>query len=341
MTVRPDDDFPHPVPPQAFMTWKENWVFPALDTERRVASLFHFSLRPGAGEGIFTAKFAIDGDEHRYVGRGPVPADLATLRPVADERIRFEVVEPGREFHIAYRSPELDADVRYTARFPPWDFEDGPRAPGPSDLGEIGRSVFPFHHYEQALRHEGRLVFKEGERAGTELEISGYANRDHSWGWREDLSFREHHWICASFEDRFVGGSAMEEDHYRDGLKHGGWISTTDGNDGVRAVDVAGAYWLAPNEPLPVLDRDVRYRIETVGGDVATVVAHISRDYGRLYLDARSADRSRIYQDVQIFCDFTLAETGQRGSGVLEVGKRGEGDGVADRWKRSASRAGR
>ena len=49
--VTPEDDYPHPVPPQAFMTWKENWVFPAVDTEQRVASLFHFSLRPGAGRG--------------------------------------------------------------------------------------------------------------------------------------------------------------------------------------------------------------------------------------------------------------------------------------------------
>ena len=57
--IAPEDDFPHPVPPQAFMTWKENWVFPALDTEQRVASLFHFSLRPGEGEGIFTAKFCL------------------------------------------------------------------------------------------------------------------------------------------------------------------------------------------------------------------------------------------------------------------------------------------
>ena len=84
--VTPEDDFPHPVPPQAFMTWKENWVFPAVDTEQRVASLFHFSLRPGEGEGIFTAKFCIDDWEHRYVGRSPVPA--RPDRPSSPSRTR-------------------------------------------------------------------------------------------------------------------------------------------------------------------------------------------------------------------------------------------------------------
>ena len=29
----PDDDYPHPVPPQAFQIWRENWVFPAVDPD--------------------------------------------------------------------------------------------------------------------------------------------------------------------------------------------------------------------------------------------------------------------------------------------------------------------
>ena len=60
----------------------------------------------------------------------------------------------------------------------------------------------------------------------------------------------------------------------------------------------------------------------TTGGARATVIAHLPRDYGRLHLDARSPDRTRIYHDVQIFCDFTLVETGQHGAGVIELGQR-------------------
>jgi len=336
--ITPQDDFPHAVPPQAFMTWKENWVFPAIDTERRVASLFHFSLRPGDGEGIFTAKLAVDGWEHRYVGRSPVPQDLTAFVPVANEKLTLQVAEPGRRFHIAYRSDDVDADVWYTARFPAWDFDDGPLAPGDSILGERGRHVFHFRHYEQALSHEGRLTIKSGPRAGETIEISGYANRDHSWGWRQDLTFRHHHWLCASFPDRFVQGTVMNETCYPDGEKAGGWISTEAGNDAVREVDASGAYWLTPGEPLPVLDRDVRYRVTTVGGETATVVAHVASDYGRLYLNARSPDRTQVYQDVQVFCDMTFEETGQRGAGVLELGKFYDGPNASEVTAKSASR---
>jgi hypothetical protein len=333
----PEDDYPHPVPPQAFMLWKENWVFPALDPDNRVASLFHFSLRPGLGEGIFTAKFAIDGWEHRYVGRSPIPRDLAAFRPVANERLTFTVVEPAARFRIQYASDELDADITYTARFPAWDFKK-PVHPGDSVLGDVGRTVFPFHHMEQGLQHEGVITIKTGPHDGREIQVSGYANRDHSWGWREDMTFHHHHWLCASFDDRFLEGAAMQEQYYPHGEKAGGWFSTGAGNDAVVQVDTSDAYWLGDDEPLPVLDRDVRYRLTTEGGQVATIIAHIAQDYGRLYLDARSKDHTTVYQDVQMFCDFTIEETGQRGYGVLEIGKQLVGEGVAERALRSASR---
>jgi hypothetical protein len=319
------------------MTWKENWVFPALDPKAGVASLFHFSLRPGRGEGIFTAKFSIEGEEHRYVGRSPIADDLTTMRPIENERLRFEVVEPEHAFALRYRSPELDADVMYIARWPAFDFLDGPLAPGESILGDLGRAVFHFHHYEQALTHEGRIVVKTGPRAGETIEISGYANRDHSWGWRTEFSFDHHHWMCASFSDLFVGASLCQDDYYSGGPKSGGWLASDAGQDPIVAVDVTEGYPLVRDEPMTHLAADVRYRVRTVSGRETGVIAHLGSDYGRLYLDARSRDRSKTYQDVQIFCEMTREDNGERGTGVLEIGQRGVGDGIADSWRRTAS----
>jgi hypothetical protein len=334
--IEPGDDHPHAVPPQAFMTWKENWVLCGLDRAARAAFVFHVSLRPVEGEGVFSAKLSLDGERYRHVGRRPIPADPRELRTLADERMRFEIVEPARRFRIEYRSPELDADLRLAGRFEPFDFADGPKPPGRSTLGEIGLSVFPFNHYEQALEFEGELRPKAGDRAGRAVPVSGWGNRDHSWGFRDDFQFIHHHWICASFEELYVQGSAMLERSYPD-LKHGGFVAGRGGNDPVRRVDTADAYWLEPGLPLPPLERDVRYRLETVSGRTLTVVAHVARDYGRLYLNAKSPDRSKLYQDRQVFCDYTLVESGERGAGLLEIGKYLEGEGVADRYGRAAA----
>ncbi|GIU93477.1 MAG: hypothetical protein KatS3mg011_2383 [Acidimicrobiia bacterium] len=323
------EDLPHPVPPQAFMLWKENWVWPALDTRARVATLFHISLRPQLGEGVFTFKASGEGWKHRYVGRSPIPRQLETFVPVRNERMVFRVEEPGERFFISYRSEELDADFSYRGRFPTWDFHHGPRMPGESPLGEMGLYVFHFYHQEQGLEMEGELRFKRGVMAGEHLAVSGYGNRDHSWGWRDDFAFRRHHWICASFPDKYLQGSCMNETFYP-GDKFGGFVSDQAGNIAVAHVDTSSAYWLEPGEPLGPLDQDVTYQLRTVEGRTYTLTAHISSDYGRHWLNARSDDRSQVYMDCQIFCDYTLAETGERGSGVLEVGKHLHGEGVAD-----------
>jgi hypothetical protein len=335
--IEPLEDYRHHPPPQAFMTWKENWVFPALDREASVASLFHISLRPGQGEGVFTAKFCIAGEEHRYVGRTPLPASTQLMQPVENERMRFEVVEPDQRFAIRYLSAELEAELEYSARWPSFDFRDGPLAPGPSVLGDLGRAVFHYPHYEQALTFVGRITFKSGPRAGETIDLSGYANRDHSWGWRSEFSFHYHHWLTASFADTFVGASVCRDDYYALGPKTGGWISAGTRNDAIASIDLTDGHPLEKGMPLPYVARDVRYAASTVSGRTATVVAHLGSDYGRLYLDARSRDRTKTYQDVQVFCDMTLEETGQRGTGVLEVGQLGVGAGIADTWRRTAS----
>jgi hypothetical protein len=328
----PQDDFPHPVPPQAFMTWKENWVFPAVDRDHRSSVLFHVSLRPVQGEGIFTAKFHVDGTDHRHVSRSPIPRNLDTLHPIADEHVRFTIVKPGQEFRLQHSGDTIDADLTYRARWPVWDFKDGPRVQG-STLGEIGNTVFPFHHVEQALTVSGTLTITAGHDAGRVIEFSGYGNRDHSWGFRDDFQFRHHHWLCANFADRFVQGSVMLETSYP-GEKVGGWVSSDTGNVGVQAIDTSEAYWLVPDEPLGDPRRDMTYRLTTTDGRTHLVTAHLQDDYGRLFLNARSADRSELYMDVQIFCDFTDEQTGDHGVGVLELGKYLSGDGVADRHGR-------
>lgn len=332
--ITPQDDFPHPIPPQAFMTWKENWVWPAVDRDNRASALFHVSLRPVLGEGIFTAKFQVDGHQFRHVSRSPVPRDLRDLHPVADGHVSITIEEPGQRFRLQHESDEIRADLVYTARWPAWDFEDpsAPRVEG-STLGDIGNVVFPFHHMEQALDVAGTLEILAGPLEGRTVEFSGWGNRDHSWGFRDDFQFRHHHWLCASFSDRFVEGSVMRETSYP-GEKVGGWVSTDAGNDATVAMDCSEAYWLEPGEPIGDPRKDVTYTITTASGEQHVVTAHLGDDYGRLFLNARSEDRSEIYEDVQMFVEFTHHGTGERGVGVLEVGKYNTGEGVADRYGR-------
>jgi hypothetical protein len=330
-------DHPHAVPAEAFMPWKENWFFVGVDPDSRVATAFHWSLRPQEPEGIFSAKLVIDGEEHRYVGRSEIPRDPRELRPISDGRLSLEILEEGARYRVRYMSDELDADISYAGRFPTFDFADGVDNPGESTFGPSGTKVFPFRHQEQALAVQGTVTVKSEGEPRT-ITVGGWASRDHSWGWRDDHMFVNHHWICASFEDRFVQGTAMHERSY-DGMKFGGFISSAGGNVAVREIDLSQTYWGTDDQaPLIPLDRDVTYRLTTVEGDRIEIVACLSGDFGRLDLNFKNKERTEAYEDRLIFCEFVLPATGQRGNGVLEIGKHLRGPAVAE-LRRPAAKA--
>lgn len=334
MPVAHDADFPHFVPAVSDLIWKENWVIEGLDVDESVAVMFHFSMRPADGEGIFTAKAQGPDVRIRSVNRHPIGATLDDMRPLTDGSTTFEVLEPKKRFGLRHDGGDGTMDLVFTGRFEPFDFADGPKPAGTSPLGPIGLSVFPFNHYEQSLAFEGTITPKKGPRAGETIAISGLGMRDHSWGWRNDFCFRKHHWLCANFADRYVQGSAMLEAFYPD-EKFGGFVSTAAGNDPVAHVVADDPYWLDdPEEPFGSFARDARYTVTTVAGTTHVITAHLSDAFAKLYLNARSGDRTMVYQDCVIFCRFTDETTGEAGNGLLEVGKYAQGPGIADRMGR-------
>lgn len=319
------DDLPHEPHQWALMTWKENWCFTGVDVATGVGFVFHVSLRPQFGEGIFSAKLdgTLDGERVRIksVERHPIGRNPAEMPEIASTAMRVEILEPHRRFRLSYVGEAGSLVVDYEGRFAPFDFADGAMAPGASTLGDIGRHVFPFHHYEQGLTFTATLVPAIGAHAGRTITLAGVGNRDHSWGWRDDFGFRLHHWVCANFADRFVQGSAMHERSY-DGLKHGGFISSRGGNVAVMHVDTSNAYWESPaNEPLPPLDRPVTYRLRDAHGEEHVVTALLDRAVARNFLNARKEDGTAVYEDCQMFCEYRDERTGEVGAGILEVGK--------------------
>jgi hypothetical protein len=313
------DDLPHPVPPQARMTWKENWAFCAIDQSSRFASVFHISLRPGLGVGIFSAHVRFTGDDFSSVGRATIPMSRPLHEPITDGRTTLEIAEAGDEFRITHAGERISLDLTYSGRFPVFDFDELPRAEGSSVLGEIGLGVLPFRHQEQAMLAEGVVTLVDSRGRGERHSVTAMANRDHSWGWRDDLSFLRHEWLCASFPDRYVGAMLVDEEHYRAGPKIGAWASSREKNTILKEFEVLDAYWDA-GAALPDLDHDVRIRLVSSHG-TEILRAHLSDAVARFPLHATSRDRTRVYEDVEVFCEFTVEGTGERGAGLLEIGK--------------------
>ncbi len=126
------------------MMWKENWVFPAIDTRQpgRVA----VPLLAAAGTGRRDLHRQV---RHRRLGAPlrraqPVPRDLIDVPSGTEREDR-----PSRSSSRRRSSGSCTAATsstptsRYTARFPAWDFETRPWRPSESMLGDIGRDGLP------------------------------------------------------------------------------------------------------------------------------------------------------------------------------------------------------
>jgi hypothetical protein len=319
------DDFPHVPDYRVFMTWKENWCFTGVDLENAVGFVFHISLRPQQGEGIFSVK--LDGQAPgerlriKHVERKKIGLDPSREEDLSTESMSFKVITPHKKFSLRYEGSQGILDVEFTGRFEPFDFADGKKAPGSSTIGELGLHVFPFHHYEQGLQFTASFTPSTGLGAGKAIKLKGFGNRDHSWGFRNDFGFQRHHWLCANFKDRYVQGSIMLEQSYPD-VKFGGFIGRETGNVPVFSAATNDAYWeFPPNVPIGELNRSVQYSLTDADGNTHLITAHLDRAVARNYLNARHPDQNIVYEDCQVFCPFTDDATGEEGSGLLEIGK--------------------
>ena len=153
---------------------------------------------------------------------------------------------PGDAPRVAFASDEVTVELQFTGRFGVFDFADGPLAPGESTLGEIGRHVFPFHHYEQGLDVRGVVRFASGEV----VDVAGARQPRPLVGLPRRLRLPPSPLDQRELRGLFIGGSAMVETSY-DGLKHGGAVATADGHDPIVEVDESDAYWLAPASRCP------------------------------------------------------------------------------------------
>ena len=252
--VTPEDDFPHPVPPQAFMTWKENWVFPAVDTEtaRRVALPLLAAARRRRGDlHRQVLHRRLGAPLRRPLARAARPDDLRAGRERAGSLRGRRRRQPlphhlrrrrARRRHL--RTPAASTPGTSTmARSRPATPRSASAAATSSTSSTTSRrSGTRARSRSRPARAPARRSTSRGTATAT---IRGAGARISRSGTTTG---------CARRSRPLRRGHVMNETCYPHGDKFGGWISTEAGNEAVADVDTSDAYWLAEGEPLPQLD---------------------------------------------------------------------------------------
>ncbi|MCC7411980.1 MAG: hypothetical protein IT495_10155 [Gammaproteobacteria bacterium] len=311
LIVDPKDDLFHRTPKlnKVTLEWREHMYINAYDRNLGFAAVHHFQFAPGQEKGLFNCVYLHGDKMERYTNASKIPSDLEGKSRMEDGKLSIEMVEPKKKIHLTFDGDTFKADLHYEGRFEVFDYKQCPLV-GYSPLGDIGRMPLHYNHLVQGLYVTGTV-----EIEGKKHEIDGIANRDHSFGLRNELMFQWHHWTGINFEDRFINFCAIEDLTAEPSLKHGGGICDEKGNVAIVRIDFR-------EEPkgVEVPDR-IYYELEDVDGKIHKLIFHSGEALGPVWFPNRPIEPGLVYEMLDLWGKWEDADTGEIGWGLDEIGK--------------------
>jgi hypothetical protein len=313
------DDMPHPIPPLAYLRYKENWFFLILDVENRIFGQTHFSYEPGLDRARMSCNLSVKGEIFKYGNAIPFPKQFAHHPEIGDDKLKLKFVEAHSRFGLQLNSDDAALDVSYTRRAPTFDYEASEAAnPGVPTLAEVANLSTNqlCHHQQQALNLSGTLRMKSGAHAGKTFTLSGAGYRDHSRMVRCDNLTLRHIWSFHCFPDKVFGAMSMTN-MLRPSVTHiAGYIHQDGKSSPLKNMEITNH-----NQPAGEMPQTVEFKLNDVAGKPYTIIADIANRYGYVPLSVEAGDaEGNVYICIENFCPLTIKETGEKGFGLVEVG---------------------
>lgn len=307
------DDLPHPVPPIAYMRWKENYFFITMDAERDVFGIIHISTEPIFNRMRFNVNFNIAGKSYRSLRESPYPKDLAFSHVISDGQSRLTIEESHKSFRFESAFDDFALDLRFLARFPSFDFAAcryaAPDLPSFREVHGLGANL-PFEHLQQAMTVAGTV-----QSGQSTINVDGLGYRDHSWCFRTDNVVLDHTWCGFNFPDAAIGVMTLRT-LMRPGVRAAeGYIADGDGVRPLARIDVEvvgrfGAY------------EKVVHSLADVYGTTITIESDVRNRIGDVPLHVETSNETEaVYRVAENFCHSVIRETGVKGIALIELGE--------------------
>ncbi|TFF91425.1 hypothetical protein EU545_04120 [Candidatus Thorarchaeota archaeon] len=271
--------------------WRESYYFNWVDIDSGISGFSTIGLLPNVNKREFV--FALFYEDQREVyftePEGAVPGDMEDS--LDDGKLYFKMNDALSEWQIHFIGSELEADILWRGRFPPFDFG---RGSGTSWTG----------HFEQSGSVQGRVELEDGRT----LQIDGLGQRDKSWGSR-DWHIESWYAFHAQFPEFSIG---LRRDVVDGEVHPSGGVSTKDGCVPIQSVDVETH---RVDEPItmPV-------------GAVTTIIAESGEEYrfrSKLISPTSFVRFEREYDGgrTELFEEMAIhksLDTGAQGTGLIE-----------------------
>jgi len=312
------DDLPHPVPPLAYIRWKENYFFIIIDHERNIFGVSHLNFEPGFDRARFSCNLNLEGKLFQYANEIPFPENFAFSRELSDGRLRLHIDQSHGHFRLALDSEDLDVDLAFDKRLPSFDFNAckyaAPDLLSFREAMTLGTNL-PFEHLQQAMTVSGTIRVKS---SGKNLTVGGYGYRDHSWCMRSDNLVQNHTWCGINFPDLAFGVMTIEL-RSRPGLfAKEGYVVDKEGARALRAIEVERVGTGPDGLPAKLI-----HQLCDVFCNEYTIESDVTNRMGVVPLLAEKPDGGIAYRIAENFCRSTLKGSDDSGYSIIELGVMG------------------
>lgn len=309
------DDRPHPIPAFAYLRYKENYFFIAMDPERQVFCVSHFNNEPIFNRSRFSIHLNLAGKRISYANQTPIPDDFEGAEQLSDGKLTLKFVKPHQRFDVSYHGDDADIDLVFEAHCPTFDYgacrTAAPENPNFQEVMTLGMNL-PFNHQQQGLTSRGTITLK-GEAP---VQVNGYGYRDHSWVMRTDNVVKRHFWTGLVFPKRVFGMKTLETINRPGIWAKEGYVSDADGERALRFIEVTEH---GQQDGWP---KTLQFAFRDVLGKPFTIEIDFAGRHADVPLHAEVPVPGKPYYEImETSCPLTILETGEKGVGLIETGR--------------------
>jgi hypothetical protein len=310
------DDLPHPVPPMAYLRYKENWFFIFIDAASSVFGLAHFNYEPGFDRGRVSCNLVVQGQLIKYANQFSFPRDFAYSPHIGDDKLKMTFVEPYAHMHLSLTHPDVSIELAFRGAAPPFDFQAyeaaNPEKPRAQEIINFATNQ-EFHHQQQAMTIAGSVTLREGNR---KIALDGLGYRDHSRGMRADNLLQAHLWTFLYFPSAVFAVMSVTG-RFRPGTTAmGGYMHDAGGMRSLGDIEI-----VCHGERADKLPGKIEFNVADVYGKFHSIVADVDNRLGHVPLVVEASGAGGFgYTVIENFCPVLHRETGETGYALVEIG---------------------
>jgi hypothetical protein len=314
------DDMPHPVPPIAYLRYKENWFFLIFDKDNGVFGAIHIVSEPGFDRVRFACHLNVKGEIHSYGNQIAFPENFGFAKELGDGKFNVRFVKAHEQIDFSLHNEDVDLDISFLKRAPLFHFTEYDHAnPGKTTLAEISGlgSGMQYVHHQQGLYAKGKVKMKKGVAKGTTFKVNALGYRDHSRTVRCDNMTLKHFWTGLHFPNHVFGAMTITGILRPNEPASCGYVHDKKGGlRPLRNVNITGK-----GKGPGGIPAKVEFNLTDINDQPFTIVADLANRFAHVPLHTEKPGAAPfVYDIVENFAPLTLKETGETGIGLVEVG---------------------